>query len=1019
MLFIIPLYMYNPPTLPSTIFQTEQLKVDELNKKETGSECTNSENINVSPGTERSNKTEDCKTEEKKTVNGKKEIPAKEQNKEVSEVVKAMRKRREDMASKDEKKLKEENERREQEEEEQWSINLAQCQYTLRLKPIGCDRNHARYWVFNGAATGVFVEQGWWNLENHSKNADGIEEVTMETDNKQTAHESDSDIEMVGEAKVENKMDSSVKDSLPEWRLPDISYEWSCYSSLEEVQTLIDHLSHQGIRESVLKKSLKEQLPAITDGIARRNLSRKPTKPEAAEEGLYSSIKEELKDTAERLVYGNLAVLEEGLEEYQNTVDQASTISELASQLEKFLPAVLPQFYQGLFTKDKKGSEEAKQCWLDEVKKSATVSRLHLLLEILDSTVIWDLSAENARCKICRLKGVGTTLILCDDCNLGYHLQCLRPALSEVPEGHWSCPACKPNERQSSRTSTKNYKEESGSEVEDEEASEASMDDSDESSEDESDEHEDYCHTCGEDGDLICCDTCPLVFHKDCHQPPLRNVPRGAWSCWQCRQPKSKKQKKNMRGGQTTKSKGAKNKAVRNGRRDESSLRSKKLKRPRSRSSEESGIETVSKRTRQSRQPMDEKSARDKRSRSRACIEDMSDEESIDGKMKASKSKQRAGKVVRSGRISSRLQRICQQDSDDEEEGKADKSNVKSFYGKPTRRTRQQKVSSEEEEVDELKDRRTNASRNRGRGTRRNRPQISDNSEDEDESEESGKENRQSSRRKMSGRSKSSESPTRKSTRNQRHVPSSSEHSEDSDEDTSRLTNQRATRKKNTKRSKNVSSSFVESDESGHNTSKKPASKNVLVEANKGRGTRNTQARRGDKIDEGESDDGKVNDNKRNDKKGKGKKGELKNRSVTKDEKKETGNTQRTEEESKRRRVNIELDTCEQIVRDLLFHEDSWPFTHPVNLREVPDYLELVTTPMDLGTIKEKLRSLEYPDVDSFVADVRLVFSNSDKYNLSTSEVGQAGKNLEKYFDKLYNENFSNTNKKSKVQRKR
>ena len=97
-------------------------------------------------------------------------------------------------------------------------INMAQCQYTLRLKPIGCDRNHSRYWVFNGAAAGVFVEQGWWNLENLPKTDEGIEDVTMASDNKQTAHEGDSDIEMVGEAKVENKMDSSVKDSLPEWR---------------------------------------------------------------------------------------------------------------------------------------------------------------------------------------------------------------------------------------------------------------------------------------------------------------------------------------------------------------------------------------------------------------------------------------------------------------------------------------------------------------------------------------------------------------------------------------------------------------------------------------------------------------------------------------------------------------------------------------------------------------------------------------------------------------------------------
>lgn len=67
-----------------------------------------------------------------------------------------------------------------------------------------------------------------------------------------------------------------------------------------------------------------------------------------------------------------------------------------ARQLEKLLPSVLPQFCQGIFAKDKAGSEEVKECWLEEVKKATTVPRLHLLLGILDSTVIWDLSAENA-----------------------------------------------------------------------------------------------------------------------------------------------------------------------------------------------------------------------------------------------------------------------------------------------------------------------------------------------------------------------------------------------------------------------------------------------------------------------------------------------------------------------------------------------------------------------------------------------------------------------------------------------
>ena len=43
--------------------------------------------------------------------------------------------------------------------------------------------------------------------------------------------------------------------------------------------------------------------------------------------------------------------------------------------------------------------------------------------------------------------------------------------------------------------------------------------------EDDSD-HESQCHVCGEDGELICCDQCPKVYHLDCHEPPIRRLPR-------------------------------------------------------------------------------------------------------------------------------------------------------------------------------------------------------------------------------------------------------------------------------------------------------------------------------------------------------------------------------------------------------------------------------------------------------------------------------------------------------------
>ena len=57
------------------------------------------------------------------------------------------------------------------------------------------------------------------------------------------------------------------------------------------------------------------------------------------------------------------------------------------------------------------------------------------------------------------------------------------------------------------------------------------MDTEEEEEKDEADgpeesDHESLCHVCGEDGELICCDQCPKVYHLDCHEPPIRRLPR-------------------------------------------------------------------------------------------------------------------------------------------------------------------------------------------------------------------------------------------------------------------------------------------------------------------------------------------------------------------------------------------------------------------------------------------------------------------------------------------------------------
>ncbi|XP_050348273.1 PHD and RING finger domain-containing protein 1 isoform X2 [Nymphalis io] len=45
-------------------------------------------------------------------------------------------------------------------------------------------------------------------------------------------------------------------------------------------------------------------------------------------------------------------------------------------------------------------------------------------------------------CEICGSTEDEETMLLCDGCDLGYHMQCLSPPLAEVPADQWLCPNC-------------------------------------------------------------------------------------------------------------------------------------------------------------------------------------------------------------------------------------------------------------------------------------------------------------------------------------------------------------------------------------------------------------------------------------------------------------------------------------------------------------------------------------------------------------------------------------------------
>ncbi|CAJ0944332.1 unnamed protein product, partial [Ranitomeya imitator] len=85
--------------------------------------------------------------------------------------------------------------------------------------------------------------------------------------------------------------------------------------------------------------------------------------------------------------------------------------------------------------------------WRESLLASGSLSQIFLHLSTLERSILWSRSIRNARCKVCRKKGDNESMILCDGCERGHHIYCVRPKLKFIPEGDWFCPECKPRQR--------------------------------------------------------------------------------------------------------------------------------------------------------------------------------------------------------------------------------------------------------------------------------------------------------------------------------------------------------------------------------------------------------------------------------------------------------------------------------------------------------------------------------------------------------------------------------------------
>ncbi|XP_062043191.1 bromodomain adjacent to zinc finger domain protein 2B isoform X14 [Lepus europaeus] len=101
-----------------------------------------------------------------------------------------------------------------------------------------------------------------------------------------------------------------------------------------------------------------------------------------------------------------------------------------------------------------------------------------------------------------------------------------------------------------------------------------------------------------------------------------------------------------------------------------------------------------------------------------------------------------------------------------------------------------------------------------------------------------------------------------------------------------------------------------------------------------------------------------------------------------------------------------DLAICSMILTEMETHEDAWPFLLPVNLKLVPGYKKVIKKPMDFSTIREKLSSGQYPNLETFAVDVRLVFDNCETFNEDDSDIGRAGHSMRKYFEKKWTDTF-------------
>eukprot|EP00803_Ostreobium_quekettii_P000531 evm.model.scf_1159.5 EVM.evm.TU.scf_1159.5 scf_1159:36174-39387(+) len=94
------------------------------------------------------------------------------------------------------------------------------------------------------------------------------------------------------------------------------------------------------------------------------------------------------------------------------------------------------------------------------------------------------------------------------------------------------------------------------------------------------------------------------------------------------------------------------------------------------------------------------------------------------------------------------------------------------------------------------------------------------------------------------------------------------------------------------------------------------------------------------------------------------------------------------------------MDILDQVIQDM--GKDADIFMKPVSKELVPDYYNIIREPMDLGTIRDKLKKGSYSSPKEFAEDMRLIWKNCKLYNKKGDFVERLGDRASMLFENLW-----------------